>query len=340
MRRPGTVFSAAVRGVPRRRAWFLLAVATAATLVLAGGGVARAGSPKLHFRVFADTGLNLTDIVWTGAQFLYVDNTTNTVSAAPPAGVPLQPFAAMPREVEETRCVLSPGEHGFPANAIFCHSPDNKIYEISPDGAQVSVFATLPTAATPPADGALAFDTVGDFGYSLVAATGRSGAPTPSGGTVFTIDASGGVKTIGGYKGPGGADELAIAPASFGSLGGQALLTVDPGPTGGRLVAMDAEGRTRTVAKLSDGPNPIAFVSRSGAGAVAAGLYVTDTLSHDVFFAPGAPLSGYVGDAIVGSELKGMWWVIRPLAKGFQVIPVQTNLHAKQYNLEGAIYVG
>ena len=124
---------------------------------------------------FIKTTQKLDSVVWTGRQFLYVQNTANTVWAAPPAGRPLRRFATMPRLVEETRCALSPGRHGFPAGAIFCHSPDNKIYEISANGSSKTVFATLPARYPPAADGALAFDTEGRFGYRLLAATGRSG---------------------------------------------------------------------------------------------------------------------------------------------------------------------
>ena len=315
-----------------------VAVSIAATLALTSA--TQAATPTLHFRVFAQTGLRLADIVWTGKQFLYVENTTNTIYAASPSGTPIRPFAAMPRLVEETRCALSPGNHGFPAGEIYCHTPDNKIYEISPDGKRVSVFATLPVPATLTSDGALGFDTVGHFGHRLVAATGRTGAPTPAGGTVFTIDSAGHVKRVGSYAGPGGADELAIAPAGFGSVGGQALLTVDPGPGGGTVVAMNEHGQTTTVARLPDGPNPIAFIANSTHGAATPGLYVTDTLSKNVFFASASQFSAYTGDAIVGSELEGLWWVIRPRAKGFEVVPLQTNLKAPQYNLEGAKYVG
>ncbi len=165
--------------------------------------------------VFARTGMNMDSILWTGSRFLYVVNTENTALTAPPAGMPLTAFATMPKLVEETRCIMSPGTHGFPAGVFFCHSPDNKIYEISADGSKMSVFATLPAPPTPAADGALVFDNVGRFGYRLVAATGRSGAATPSGGVVYTVDAGGRVHEIGGYKGPGGADEVAIAPAGF-----------------------------------------------------------------------------------------------------------------------------
>ena len=213
-------------------------------------------SQTLRFRLVAKTTQKLDSVVWTGRQFLYVQNTANTVWAAPPAGRPLHRFAQMPRLVEETRCVLSAGRHGFPSGAIFCHSPDNKIYEISADGSRETVFATLPAHYPPAADGALAFDTVGRFGYRLLAATGRSGGAKPAGGQVDAVDAHGRVQRVGSYAGPGGADELVIAPRRFGSVGGDALLTVDAGGGGGRVVALNSRGRTRAIAIMPTGSEP------------------------------------------------------------------------------------
>ena len=57
----------------------------------------------------------------------------HTLWAAGPAGTPPMRFASMPRLVEETRCRPSPGAHGFPPGAIFCHAPDNTIYQIDAD---------------------------------------------------------------------------------------------------------------------------------------------------------------------------------------------------------------
>src|SRR5579862_3577527 len=233
------------------------ALAAIVAAAVCAGAAAAAPTPSLSFRVFAATGHGMDSIVWTGSRFLYVENTTNTVYSAPPAGLPIAPFASMPNESEETRCVLSPGTHGFPAGAIFCHAPDNRVYEISADGSSVKLFATVPVSVPPAADGALTFDTLGRFGYRLVAATGRSGAGQPPGGDVFTIGATGAVAKVGGYSGPGGADEVAIAPAGFGSVAGEALLAADPGAGGGAVVAMDAAGKTRDIATFSDGPNPL-----------------------------------------------------------------------------------
>ena len=316
------------------RALALIALLAA---LLVTGSSARGPVATLHFRVLAHTGLKLTDVAWFGDRLLYLENTTNTVWSAPPTGKPLTAFASMPREVEETRCRVSPGTHGWEAGVLFCHAPDNTIYRITADGRSVTVFAKLP--ATGVADGALAFDTVGGFGYDLVAATGRSGAKTPSGGNVYAIDSSGAVRHVGHYAGPGGADEVEIAPAGFGSAARAALVPVDAGATG-RLVAVAPDGKARTIAKLPDGPNPIAAIvptpTRAGSRA---GIYLADTLTTDAFFAPAAELRPYAGNVLVGSEIRGLFWVIRPHGQGFEVVPVPTTLRAGHYNLEGMAYV-
>jgi len=307
-------------------------------LVPAVAAAAVAGPTPLQPRLYADTGVRLTDVVWTGTQFLYVENTTNRVFAAGPQGVPVRPFASMPNVVEETRCRLSPGAHGFAPGDVYCHAPDNTVYRIGADGT-VSVFARLPNSSV--SDGALAFDTVGRFGYALVVATGRSGAAEPSGGDVYAIDAAGEVRQIGTYPGPGGADEIVVAPARLAA--GELVIAVDAGGRG-TLVLMDAHGRTRTIASLPDGPSPLAVVGappRHPRAAPPPGLYFTDTGSTDVFLVPAAQLAPYVGDVIVGSEAKGLLWVVRPrpLGRGLQTLLLPTSLPAATYDLEGATYV-
>jgi hypothetical protein len=307
-----------------------------AFLVVVQTAAAGPAAPPIAATVFDHTGLRLADIVWTGEQLLYVENTTNTIWTR---GKPPRVFASMPKQVEETRCVVSPGAHGFPAGHLYCHAPGNTVYRVGPDG-HVAVFAKLPE--TDVSDGALAFDDVGRFGFALVAATGRSGAPTPGGGTVYTIDANGTPTRVGRYAGPGGADELVVTPKGFGSGGGEVALTVDAGASGS-VQLMAPDGRTRRIARLQAGPNPIVVVPPRHRGqkqAVPAGLYVTDTNSTNVFFAPAARLSRYAGRLIVGAELGAGFWVISPHGSGFQTRPLALTLPGSKLNLEGATYVG
>ena len=306
----------------------------AMTVALGAPSVANAPAGGLHFRVLATTGIRLTDVAWTGDRTLYVENTTNAVWSAPPAGKPLTPFATMPKQVEETRCRVSPGRHGWQPGLIFCHAPGNTIYRITADGKSVTAFAKLPEKG--PADGALTFDYAGAFGYGLVAATGRSGTKKANGGNVYAIGKTGVVRRIGRYPGPGGADEVEIAPAGFG---GVALLTVDLGPSG-QVVAMSPAGKATVIARLPDGPNPIAAIVPSAIrGGSHAGLYLTDTLSKNAYFAPASDLQPYAGDVIVGSELKGLFWAISPSGGGYATRRIPTTLRGGKYNLEGMAYV-
>jgi hypothetical protein len=317
-----------------------IAFVVAGAFVLAGPARGRSlATPTLRFHVFIKTTKLLDSLVWTGTQFLYVQNTANTVWAAPPAGHPLQQFATMPRLVEETRCVLSPGKFGYPPGAIFCHSPDNKIYEISPDGTAVTVFASLPAPYPPRSDGALAFDRVGHFGSLLVAATGGLNS---KGGVVYTVGPHGGVRKVARYAGPGGADELVIAPGRFGSLAGDALLTIDAGTSGGRVIAVEPSGTTRTIANFAEGVNPIAPIPKSTGrtGAPVPGLYVSDDTTGYTYTAPLADLAGYAGDVIVGTESPSpLFWLLEPNGTGIAKIPLGNNLPTGKYSLEQAIFV-
>ena len=85
-------------------------------------------------------------------------------------------FAHVGANPSEMRCALSPGTHGFPAHDIYCHAGDGSVYRISSDGVNVDLIACLPfNRLAHWTDGALAFDTVGTFGYALLVASGGSG---------------------------------------------------------------------------------------------------------------------------------------------------------------------
>ena len=310
-------------------------VALCATVLAVG---ASAAAPKIPVRIHDHTGIKLTGVIWTGSRLLYVENTTNTIWAP---GSPLTQFASMPRIVEETRCVPAPGRHGFRAGALYCHSPDNVIYRVDATTGRVTTFTKLPDPQI--SDGAIAFDTVGGFGYKLLAATGRSGA-AEKGGTVYAVDPGGDVTRVGRYSSPrgGGADNMVVAPARFGTGSGRIVLTLDGDNTHGALVTMDAHGHSKVIAFLPDGPNPIVVVPRGAskaAPAVARGLYFTDTNSTNVFFTPAAALTRYAGDLIVGTEIGATFWAVAPKGRGFRTWRIPLKPRGSNFNLEAATFV-
>ena len=314
-----------------------LAVLGLLLVSLAAPGAASAPKP-VSFSVFAKTGLPLGDIAWTGERFLYVAERTGKIAASGPAGTGLATFASLPAEYEEMRCVPSPGHHGWAAGDVYCHAPHGGIWRVGADGS-TSAFGTLPD--TKLQDGALAFDTAGGFGYALLAASGGSAS---QGGTVYALKPAGGVRRVGAYPGPGGAENLELAPASFGSASNQLLLAIDARGKGGRVLAMAPGGAVRTLVTFQYGINPIVVIGGGDAprGAARPGLYLTDTLAKNAYFAPAAQLASYAGAVFVGREKgRALFWIVRPAGKGFSSLRVHSNLERlpPSWNLEGAIYV-
>jgi hypothetical protein len=317
----------------------LLVLAVTLTLASAGAAGSQAPRQSVEFKVFVHTELPLGDVVWTGQEFVYMTETIGDVWASDASGGNLHKITTLPRAVEEFRCRLSPGVHGWPRAQIFCHAPGNRIYMFDRTGGAYKVFARLPERGR--SDGALAFDTVGKFGYALVAATGRSG--NVPGGKLYTVRPNWTVRLVGRYPGPGGAENLAIAPRGFGSAAGSALLTIDYETHEGKLLAMDNRGHVTTLARrLGQGINPIAVIGGANqpAGAPAPGFYVTETNSTNVYFVAAAALQPFRGAVIVGTERQGKFWIIRPQGRRFQSLEVANDLPAQTYNFEGATWVG
>jgi hypothetical protein len=319
----------------RRPGWLIVLLA-----LLVAPSAAPATAPTLHFSTFAHTDLPLGGITWTGREFLFLSENLGRIEAADAKGANARQWAAIDQGGEEMRCSAPPNLY-WPGG-VYCFTPDNRVIRFTPDGSSFTELARVPSTAN--SDGSLAFDTSGHFGYALLVATGSSSS---SGGNVYAIRKDGRVQPIGPYPGPGGADEIAVAPAKFGSASGRLLLSIDQDHVEGRLLAIDRNGNVTIVAAgLGNGLNPIVVIPPTGkprpAGSPAAGLYVTDTLSQDILFAPAATgAAAFPPSAVlVGTELTAQFWLIAAKASGgFSVSPVTTNLPARAWNLEGATYV-
>jgi hypothetical protein len=223
-------------------------------------------------------------------------------------------------------------------DGIYCHTPDNRVVRLERDGTRLTQLARLPADAN--SDGGLVFDDVGRFGYALLASTGGSGS---NGGQLFAVRKDGRVQTIASYPGPGGAENIAIAPAAFGSAGGWCLLSIDQDSVSGRVLAIDRKGTVRTIAAgLGNGVNPIVVVRPAPKDRPAgppAGLYLADTNSKQIWFAPAEDFKSVVGSIVVATELTGELWAIRPRGSGFEAVPLPGDLPQRAWNLEGSSYV-
>ena len=240
---------------------------------------APASGPTLHFTLFAQTDLPLGQAMWTGREWLWNAENLGQIEVADASDASVRPFAAFDQGGEEMRCAVPPNKY-WP-DGVYCHTPDNRIVRLNRDGSNLTVLARLPADSN--SDGAIAFDDAGRFGYALLAATGGSAS---DGGQLFAVRKDGHVQPLGSYPGPGGAENIAIAPAKFGTASGWCLFAIDHDSAEGRLLAMDRKGNVKTIAiGLGNGLNPIMVVKgQHASGSPASGFYVADTLSQQIWF--------------------------------------------------------
>jgi hypothetical protein len=295
-----------------------------------------APGPTLHFTLFAQTDLPLGQATWTGREWLWNAENLGRIEAADANGSNVRAFASFDQGGEEMRCAVPPNK--LWPDGVYCHTPDNRIVRLNRDGSNLTQLAKLPVGDN--SDGGLVFDDVGRFGYALLVSTGGSSS---DGGQIFAVRKNGRVQPIGSYPGPGGADEIAVAPAKFGTAGGWCLISIDQDSVSGRLLAIDRKGNVKTIASgLGNGLNPIVVIRpapQPRPAGPAPGLYLADTTSMQIWFTPASGFQGFAGSVVVGAELTGQLWAIRPNGAGFDALPATTDLPQQAWNFEGSSYI-
>lgn len=103
----------------KRSAWFLVGALLAALIgfsrpMAANAGMSTSPVPSLRFEVLARAGLQLGGLVWTGSRFVYTVEGQPQIYASTPDGKNVRPFARVPRNSGEMRCIVSPVAVGGP----------------------------------------------------------------------------------------------------------------------------------------------------------------------------------------------------------------------------------
>jgi YVTN family beta-propeller protein len=194
----------------------------------------------------------------------------------------------------ETAIAISPGLGNFPAGEVFVLLKGH-LFEIPAGGSALPVASSLTLANLTSGTMGLTFDATGSFGYTLIATGGSRGA-------VVEIDAALEVQTVGSFgtavEGP------SVAPAGFGSVGGNLLAAKASGST---VFAMTPSGSTSTFAAYGSPAEGVAFIPTVGCSFSTTGdsYFVADTSANSVLAVPASAFASYTGLGLVLSEHRG-----------------------------------
>ncbi len=237
----------------------------------------------------------LTGMTWDGKEFIasYGINNVPLINMSLD-GQKITPFAPSFSGKDECYAAVSEGKGGFPQGYLYINF-DPSIYKIDPTGNSVQVFSS-PAGASRIAY--VAFDTVGTWGYALLALDDN--------GLLWSITSDGTAKVLGNfssYATPESAkrgglkpEGIAVAPQSFGSYGGYLFITLEGA---GKILAIPPNNTTKvtTVAQFS-GEQPERILQIPPAS----DLYVAEFDTGARVRVPAANFSNYVGSLLVITE--------------------------------------
>ena len=264
-----------------------LAVVLAAMFVLSGMTARADSSPAASGPVIAKQLIGLT---WDGKEFIASCNETDThLLNVSLDGQTVVPFAPNFSATKEVYLAVSQGNAGFPKGYLYA-SAGLSVFEFTPTGSSWRVFSSPPGASR---ISYVAFDTVGTWGYSLFA--------LDDDGLLWSIRADGAAKVLENFSNFGQGQHLkpegiAVAPRSFGSFGGQLIITLQAAD---RVLAIPPNdtGRVVTIAQLPGEEPERVLVIPPGSD-----LYVASWVSGKTYRVPAADLSGYVGSLMMITE--------------------------------------
>ncbi len=192
---------------------------------------------------------------------------------------------------------VSPGLGGFPKDHVYV-TQGREIFEITPDGSMVTLFATISSPVTDHTG--IHFDRVGTFGHDMIV--------TAVNGDVFRINSAGTVTMLANtgtfHENP------EVVPVGFGPLGGQIWTAAE---FEGKVFAISPPGDVSVVAvgivgaeSINVIPSTVCEFGNSGGA-----FFVTDFSEPDVGKTreidkfPASDFAGLEGDVLVINEFGG-----------------------------------
>jgi len=303
-----------------------LAVLLVATFVLSGMTARADPSPAASGPVIAKQLIGLT---WDGKEFIASCNETNThLLNVSLDGRRVVPFAPGFSATKEVYFAVSQGNAGFPEGYLYA-SAGRSIFEFTPTGSSWRVFSSPPGASR---ISYLAFDTVGTWGHALFA--------LDDDGLLWSITSDGAAKVLENFSNFGQGQQLkpegiAVAPLSFGSFGGQLIITLQAAD---RVLAIPSNdtGNVATIARLpGEEPERVLVIPPES------DLYVASWVTGMTYMMPAADLSRYVGSLVVitEGELEPFSSFTVLQATGENVTETRVGTVPGSPHLEGAAFV-
>jgi hypothetical protein len=238
--------------------------------------------------VFIDKGL--TGLTWDGKEFIGTYGTANVpLINISLDGHTVTPFAPSFAGKDEVYVAIADGKAGFPSGDLYVSS-DLNIYVIDPNGSNIRVFSSPPGAGR---ISYVAFDTVGSWGYSLLALDDN--------GLLWSIDSDGAAKVVDNFSNFGTGSSLkpegiAVAPQSFGALGGYLFITLEGAE---RILAVPPNNSSKVMSLYhfrNEEPERVIQIRPQS------DLYVAEFDSGDIVRIPAANFSNYIGSLLVITE--------------------------------------
>jgi hypothetical protein len=275
----------------------------------------------------------LTGMTWDGKEFIasYGINNVPLVNVSLD-GQRVTPFA--PKFVGKDECyaAVSQGKAGFPAGYLYVNF-DPSIYKIDPTGSTVTLFSTPPGSSR---IAYVAFDTVGTWGYALLALDDN--------GLLWSISSDGSAKVLSNFSsfaGPlssqrGGLkpEGIAVAPQSFGAFAGYLFITLEGA---GRILAIAPNDTKVMPVALMPGEEP-ERVLQIPAGS---DLYLAEFDTGARVRVPAANFTNYVGSLLVITEGEnepfGSFTVLQPTGSSITMTRIGNVTGRPHY--EGASFV-
>jgi hypothetical protein len=283
--------------------------------------------------VFIDKGL--TGLTWDGKEFIssYGINNVPLINISLD-GQKVTRFAPSFVGIYEVYAAISQGKAGFPSGYLYVNSGPS-IYEIGPNGSNVRLFST-PAGASRVSY--VAFDTVGSWGYLLLALddNGLLWSITSDGttrvlGNFSSFKTTGCSLVCGGLKPEG----IAVAPQSFGAYGGYLLVTLEGAERVMAIPPGDTSKVTTIVQFNGEEPERVIQIPPQS------DLYVAEFDTGAMIKVPAANFSGYAGSMLIITEGEaqpsGTFNVLR--ATGNNVTMTRIGSVTGNPHFEGASFV-